>query len=114
MLTEKQQALTRRANMLIERLKRPDYARFVNHDTTIQLARLAWLINWALERSIPFAQYDKFRNAILGARYLLLDKFNNEIQEGSTYFEALEIIVQALKEYREYVNQHDISVVYED
>ncbi len=112
MLDEKRQALTRRANKLIGWLSSPDYAVYVDHESTDKLINLINLIIWALERSVQKDQWEPFRYQFLCSRYILLDTFENEEQEKQTYYIALNEVVANLKAYDEFINSNDISVVY--
>ncbi len=114
MLEEKRQALTRRANKLIEWLHRPQYAVYVDPESTAQLIKLINLIIWALERSIPANDWEHFKQLLIDGRYLATDKFEDKYQEINAYATTLHMIEDTLKEYTEFINSHDISVVYSE
>jgi hypothetical protein len=111
MTPEKRHALTRRANMLIARLKRSDHAVYENHESTLQLVKLIDLIVWALERSLPYSDWDDFREAFLGARFMLVDTFETEIAETNAYNSELESVVKTLEKYRDFITSNEIADV---
>lgn len=114
MLTEKRIALTRRANKLIEWLERPEYGVYHSHESTVQLIKVADLIIWALERSIPAKDWYDFQFELKGSRFILADTFSNQEAERETYNTAREEIIATLHSYLGFINSKDIEVVYSD
>jgi hypothetical protein len=105
---QKREALTKRVNKIIGWLHRPDYAVYVNHDTTLHLIKAINLTVWALERSLPPDQWEPFRQEILGARYIILDVFENQTQEMNTYYTCLEEVETALRNYHAYIKVNEL------
>lgn len=114
MIAEKRQALTRRANKLIEWLERPDYAIYAGHESSVQLIKVADLIIWALERSIPLNDWLEFDSQLKGSRFIIADTFLAEDAEREMYNVARMEIVLTLHSYLEFIKTKDIEVVYEE
>jgi hypothetical protein len=110
----KPQALTRRANKFLEWLQWPEYADYINHDTTLHLIKLTALINQALQKSMTIAQWDYFRYALLDCRYLAKDTFEDNEAERINYYLVMDLLKTTLNEYIVFVNSNDISVVYSE
>lgn len=110
----KQEALTRRADRFIEWLKRPEHSEYKDHSTTLNILRLIEIINWALQKSMPLKQWDHFRYLLLDARYIANDPFENQEDEKINYYRVMEILTTTLSQYREFINQNDISVEYSE
>lgn len=114
MLEEKRIALTRRANKLIEWLQRPEYAIYVDHDSTAHILKVFDLIIWALERSIPKNDWYDFQTEFKGSRFILDDIFKTQEAEIATYNMAREEVIATLQAYLKFIAEPNIEVVYQD
>ncbi len=84
-------------------LLRPDYAVYYDHESTLRLVKRIDLTIWALENSLPDDEWDPFREALLGSRFIALDDFENEEQEKNTYYTCLREVEDTLTKYLEYI-----------
>ncbi len=99
----KREALIRRGRQLIGWLHQPNYTQWKDHDTTLHLAKMINLTIWAFERSIPPDQWEPFKKQLINARYLILDIFETDEAEMTTYAAGLIEVENALTKYIEYV-----------
>ena len=77
LITTRREALIRRSDKLIERLRRPENSTYGNEESVDNLLRLIRLIIWALEQSIETEHWQEFRGMFQGSR-----KYLTEIEEG--------------------------------
>lgn len=100
----KQQALTRRANKLIEWLQRPEYSVYVDNNSIVQLIKLIDLIIWALERSIPLHEWKPFERQLVDARTCLSDHFETSHDEIINFKRVISEVIAILQSYVAHVN----------
>lgn len=100
---QKKNALVRRANKLIEWLKRPEYATYTDENSITHVIQLIDLIVWALEKSLPIEEWRLFRESLMAARNVLVDIVETEQEEIDNYYKAIPMIETTLLSYIQYI-----------
>ena len=104
--TLKRQALTRRANKLIEWLHRPEYAIYVDENSITHLIKLIDLIIWALEYSLPDDEWKYFKHRFYKARSKAVEIVENPEQQKDNYYIAVPAVIDTLRSYSEYISNN--------
>ena len=107
----KRDALTRRANKLIGWLHRPDYSEYVDDSSVAKIIQVIDLIIWALEKSIPLDEWQRFRNELTDARNILTGKTVDKSQERHNFNAAIKSVITTLQSYLDYINVAELPVV---
>lgn len=103
---QKRLALVRRSDKLISWLGRPEYATYVDTDSTEQLAKLINLVIYALESSLPVTKWKPFRQKLMDLKQMLLgipdyeEKVRFDPDERENYQNAVTVLVSILERYK--------------
>ena len=103
---QKREALTRRANKLIEWLQRPQYAIYKGSESITNLIKVIDLIIWALERSVVEYEWKLFEHDFLECRGLVQDIFETEEAEQVAFDEALKMTIVTLRRYHDFILEY--------
>ena len=104
MIAAKTDALTRRANKLIEWLKRDQYAVYRDRNTSRQLVWLIDLIIYALELSIPKNEWLPFLKRFKVARELARYVPERENETKEFYENTVLMLIRILGKYADYIS----------
>ncbi|MES2702383.1 MAG: hypothetical protein V4649_07080 [Bacteroidota bacterium] len=95
-------ALLRRSDKLVEWLARPEYRNYADQSSTDKLVKLIDLIVWALEKSIPFKEWDAYQKEFIAAREIALELHATRAEMETCYQNAVTAVIKAAELYRKY------------
>ena len=104
----KRRALIRRADKLMDWLRRPEYAVYVDDDSTDRLLKLIKLVVYALEMSLPPGEWKPFYIKFIALRQMISgfpehEKEHFEPDERVHYEHGITALLRLLERYKAYI-----------